>query len=35
MIEGRNLPSKRMVSSPKGIGSFQRKNVRGLLYDAE
>src|SRR4029434_3804160 len=35
MIERRNLPSERMVSSPKGIGFLQRKNVGGLLYDAE
>jgi hypothetical protein len=24
-----------MVSPPKDIGSFQRKNVSGLLYDTE
>jgi len=35
MIEWRNLPSKRMISPPKDIGFFQRKNVGGLLYDAE
>jgi hypothetical protein len=35
MVERRNLSSKRMVSPPKDIGFFQRKNVGGLLYDAE
>jgi len=35
MIEWRDLPSKRMVSPPKDIGLFQRKNVGGLLYEAE
>jgi len=35
MIEWRDLPSKGMVPPSKDIGSFQRKNVRGLLYDAE
>src|ERR1700741_2277805 len=35
MIERRNFPSKRMVTPAKGIGSFQRKDVRRLFDDAE
>ena len=35
MIERRNLPSKRMVTPAKGVGFFQRKNVRRLFYNAE
>src|ERR1044071_1006124 len=35
MIEWRHLTSKRMVTPAKDIGFFQRKNVGGLLDEAE